>query len=401
MSASSPPSGYVLTINGGSSSLKFAVFSATPVPERRLSGKIERIGLADSTLTIDAGPGTERARRPVPVPDQSMAGALVILEISRRLHLEGIVAVGHRIVHGGPRFVAPRIVTPEVLDELRKISPLDPEHLPGEIELLEAFTDALPATPQVACFDTAFHRAMPRVARIVPIPRKYEALGVRRYGFHGLSYEYLLEELARVAGHEEARGRVILAHLGAGASLAAVRDGHCLDTSMGFTPTAGLVMGTRSGDLDPGLVRFLADAQGLSPESFHKMVNHESGLVGISETSPDIRDLLDRRDDDVRAAEAVDVFCYHVKKWIGAFAAVLGGLDSLVFSAGIGENSPEIRSRVCAGLGFLGLSLDTARNAENLPLISTDESRVTVRVIPTDEELVIARETIELATGGS
>lgn len=400
MSESAPPNEYVLTINGGSSSLKFAVYAATPSPERTISGAIERIGLAESTLTIDSGPDAPRERRPVSAPDQSAAGALVIDEVSRRVGLAAIKAVGHRVVHGGPRLVAPRIVTPEVLDELRKISPLDPEHLPGELALLETFAKALPATRQVACFDTAFHRAMPRVARILPIPRKYEALGVRRYGFHGLSYEYLLEELARVAGSGGAHGRVILAHLGSGASLAAVRDGRCIDTSMGFTPTAGLVMGTRSGDLDPGLVRFLAQSQGISPESFHHMVNRESGLVGISETSPDIRDLLERSDADIRAAEAVDVFCYHVKKWIGAFCAVLGGLDTLVFSAGIGEHSPVIRGRICAELEFLGVSLDAARNEANLPLISTDESRVKVRVIPTDEELVIARETIELATGG-
>ena len=217
--------------------------------------------------------------------------------------------------------------------------------------------------PQVACFDTGFHRTMPRPAQIVPIPRKFWGLGIRRYGFHGLSYAYLMEELARVAGPAEARGRVVLAHLGSGASLAAVREGRCLDTTMGFTPASGLVMGTRCGDLDPGLVAFLAHAEGMTPEQFHRMVNQESGLLGVSETSADLRDLARPRETDVRAAEAIDLFCYRVKSGIGALAAVLGGLDSLVFSGGIGENSPEVRRRACEGLEFLGIALDDGRNA--------------------------------------
>ena len=232
---------------------------------------------------------------------------------------------------------------------------------------------------------------MPRVAQIVPIPRRYEAAGVRRYGFHGLSYEYLMEELARVAGPEEARGRVILAHLGSGASLAAVQGGHSIDTTMGFTPASGLVMGTRTGDLDPGLVRFLSQTEGMTADRFDNLVNHESGLLGVSETSSDVRDLLARQSDDVRAAEAIELFCYRAKKWIGAFAAALGGLDTLVFSGGIGENAPEIRRRICAGLGFLGIALDEGRNASSALLISTDRGPVKVRVIRTDEELIIAR----------
>ena len=220
--------------------------------------------------------------------------------------------------------------------------------MPGEIELIEAFRNRDPDLPQVACFDTAFHHDMPRVAQIVPIPRRFEAAGVRRYGFHGLSYAYLMEELARVAGPEEARGRVILAHLGAGASLAAVQGGHSIDTTMGFTPASGLVMGTRTGDLDPGLVRFLSRAEGMTADQFDSLVNHESGLLGVSETSSDVRDLLARQNVDVRAAEAIELFCYQAKKWIGAFAAALGGLDTLVFAGGIGENArrdppPDLR----------------------------------------------------------
>jgi acetate kinase len=284
-----------------------------------------------------------------------------------------------------------------MLEELRKISPFDPDHLPGEIALIEAFERAFPGVPQVACFDTAFHCDLPAVARIVPIPRRYQALGVRRYGFHGLSYAYLVEELARVAGPEKARGRVVLAHLGSGASLAAVREGRCQDTSMSFTPAAGLVMGTRSGDLDPCLPWFLSVAEGMTPERFHHMVTQESGLLGVSETSADLRDLLARRSSDPRAAEAVAVFCYQAKKWIGGFAAALGGLDTLVFSAGIGENSPEVRHDICKGLDFLGIELDDSRNHVGAPLISTDSSPTEVRVIRTDEETMIAREAARLA----
>ena len=250
--------------------------------------------------------------------------------------------------------------------------------------------------PQVACFDTGFHRTMPRTAQIVPIPRKYWGLGIRRYGFHGLSYAYLMEELERIAGSAEARGRVVLAHLGSGASLAAVREGRCLDTTMGFTPASGLVMGTRSGDLDPSLNAFLAKAEGMTPQQFHRMVNQESGLLGVSETSADMRDLVARRETDLRAAEAFDVFCYRVKLGVGAMAAVLGGLDALVFSGGIGENSPEVRRRACEGLEFLGIALDDGRNRSGEPMISTDASPTRVRVIRTDEETVIARETIRL-----
>jgi acetate kinase len=274
---------------------------------------------------------------------------------------------------------------------LRRITPYDPEHLPLEIELMEAFRKRHPALPQVACFDTAFHRTMPRVASLLPIPRRYEAAGVRRYGFHGLSYEFLVEELTRLGDPAATKGRVILAHLGNGASVAAVRDGKSIDTSMGFTPTAGLVMGSRSGDLDPGLVSYMASTEQMSAKQFQNMVNHESGLLGVSETSSDMRDLLEHETQDIRAAEAVALFCYQAKKWIGAYAAALGGLDTLVFAGGIGENAPPVRARICEGLGFLGIELDETRNAATEAVISADAGRVTVRVIPTDEELMIAR----------
>jgi acetate kinase len=304
--------------------------------------------------------------------------------------VDALTAVGHRVVHGGPRYSQPERITPEMVEELRRLVPFDPDHLPEEILLTEAFHRRFPDLPQVACFDTAFHHDLPRVAQQLPIPRRYEAQGVRRYGFHGLSYAFLIGELARQAGAEVAHGKVILAHLGNGASLAAVRDGKPVDTSMGFTPTAGVPMSTRSGDLDPGLVWYLARTEKMSAKQFNAMVNFESGLLGVSETSSDMRDLLDREAHDVRAAEAVAIFCYQIKKWIGSFAAALGGLDTLVFAGGVGENAPTVRARICDGLGFLGIELDEKRNAANAGVISSETSRNCVRVIRTDEEWVIA-----------
>jgi acetate kinase len=300
------------------------------------------------------------------------------------------------VVHGGPKYSKPQRITAEMIEELRGLSPFDPEHLPEEILLTEAFHRRFPGLPQVACFDTDFHHDLPRVARLLPIPRRYEAQGVRRYGFHGLSYAFLMDELSRLAGPDAAQGRIILAHLGNGASLAAVRDGKPVDTSMSLTPAAGVPMSTRSGDLDPGLVWYLARTEKMNAKQFNEMVNFKSGLHGVSETSSDMRDLIDREMHDVRAAEAVAMFCYQVKKWIGAFAAVLGGLDTLVFAGGIGENSPVVRARICEGLGFLGIEIEEKRNAANDGLISASAGRVAVRVIRTDEELMIARSVIRL-----
>jgi acetate kinase len=292
---------------------------------------------------------------------------------------------------------APQRATSELLEELKRLGALDPEHIPQEIQLIEAFREKLPRLPQVLCFDTAFHRDMPRRSTLLPIPRRYDAAGIRRYGFHGLSYTYLMQELARLREPCAARGRVILAHLGSGASLAAVRDGHCIDTTMGFTPTGGLMMGTRSGDLDPGTLIYLADSESMDAAALRRMLNHESGLKGISESSADIRDLLKREAGDVRAAEAIDLFCYLARKAIASFAGALGGLDMLVFAGGIGENSPDIRARICADLAFLGIGLSAPRNARNADVISDDaDSAVRVRVIRTDEESVIAQLTAQV-----
>jgi acetate kinase len=310
--------------------------------------------------------------------------------IEERGGSDALTAVGHRVVHGGPKYSEPQRINVEMVEELHRLSPFDPEHLPEEILLTEAFHRRFPDLPQVACFDTGFHHDLPRAAQLLPIPRRYEAQGVRRYGFHGLSYAFLIGELARVAGTEAAQGRVILAHLGNGASLAAVRDGKSVDTSMSFTPTAGVPMSSRSGDLDPGLIWYLARTEKMSAKQFNEMVNFQSGLLGVSETSSDMRDLLDCETRDVRAAEAIALFCYQIKKWIGAFAAALGGLDTLVFAGGIGENAPTVRTRICDGLGFLGIELDQKRNVANAGVISSETSRIPVRVIRTDEEWVIA-----------
>jgi acetate kinase len=385
-----PANPRILTINGGSSSIKFAVFEAGDSIERVLEGAMEQIGQSEARLRVKGRNPAETFSRPVTAPDHTVAVGVLMDWIEARGESEGVTAAGHRVVHGGPKYSDPQRITREMIEELHRLGPFDPEHLPEEILLTAAFHRRFPDLPQVACFDTAFHHDLPRVARLLPIPRRYEAQGVRRYGFHGLSYAFLMEELARLAGTEAAAGRVILAHLGNGASLAAVRDGKPVDTSMGFTPASGVPMSTRSGDLDPGLLWYLARTDGLDAKRFNHMVNFQSGLLGVSETSSDMRVLLECETEDVRAAEAVALFCYQVKKWIGAFAAALDGLDTLVFSGGIGENAPAVRARSCAGLGFLGIELDQKRNAANEGVISTRASRVAVRVIHTDEERMIA-----------
>ncbi|MGB7978365.1 MAG: acetate/propionate family kinase [Chlamydiales bacterium] len=381
----------ILTINGGSSSIKFALFEAHDFLRRVLEGAIERIGWEDAVLQVKDLDRADNFSRAVKAPNHKEAVDVFMDWIEQRYPHDTLTAVGHRVVHGGLKYWKPEPITPKMIKELHGISSFDLEHMPEEIRLIEAFHHRFPNLTQVACFDTAFHHDLPRVAKILAIPRRFEARGVRKYGFHGLSYEFLMGELARVAGTRTARGRVILAHLGNGASLTAVRDGKSIDTSMSFTPTAGIPMGTRSGDLDPGLVLYLANTEGVDAQRFNEMVNFESGLLGVSETSSDMRELLSLEADDVRAAEAVALFCYQVKKWIGAFAAVLGGVDALVFSGGIGEKAPMIRARICDGLQFLGIELEEKRNESNEGVISSDNSPISVRVIPTDEEIMIAQ----------
>jgi acetate kinase len=381
----------VLTINGGSSSIKFALFDVDHMLQRIIAGSIERIGLPEATFVVKGSNKADNFTRSVTAANHTAAVGLLMDWIEERFRRGELTAVGHRVVHGGSKYSEPQRITTEMVEELHQLQPFDPEHLPEEILLTEAFHRRFPDLVQVACFDTAFHHDLPRVAQLLPIPRRYEAQGVRRYGFHGLSYAFLMEELARVAGPQAARGRVILAHLGNGASLAAVYQGKSVDTSMGLTPTGGVPMSTRSGDLDPGLVWYLTRTERITAKQFNEMVNFQSGLLGISETSSDMHDLLERETEDVRAAEAVALFCYQVKKWIGAFAAVLGGLDTLVFAGGIGENASVVRSRICDRLGFLGIELDEKRNMASAAVISTEASRVAVRVMHTDEEWMIAK----------
>jgi acetate kinase len=383
----------LLTINGGSSSLKLALFAPGAPLARIMRGGVDRMAAQDAELHLTGDDGTALRER---LAASDHAACIPPLAALLRKAALTVRAIGHRIVHGGMRFQAPERITPAVMDELRRSAEFAPQHVPAEMALIEACGTAFPDAAQVACFDTAFHAHLPPVAQLLPIPRRYAERGVRRYGFHGLSYEYLLQELQRSAGAAAARGRIILAHLGNGASMAAVRDGRCIDTTMAFTPAAGLVMGTRSGDLDPGLVAYLARADGFTPAQFDHMINAESGLLGLSETSADVRDLLARAGTDQRAAQALDVFCYQARKWIGALSAALGGLDTLVFAGGIGEHAPPIRARICAGLEHLGIALDATRNGENAAVISGAAGRVVVRVMATDEELTIARATAAL-----
>lgn len=385
---SSTPS--LLTINAGSSSIRFGIYRSDKPPRCLLSGLIEGIGSKRATLSI-ADPGHAAASSPLRVPAGGHGAAARFLFdwLETQPGYATVAAVGHRIVCGTLHTEAEPI-TAALRKEFRRQAPYNADHLPRQLALIEEVSRRRPDLPQVACFDTAFHRTMPPVAKLLPIPRRYAVKGVERFGFHGLSYAYLMEELRRI-DPAAAKGRVILAHLGSGASMAAVHHGKSVDTSMGFTPTSGLMMSTRPGDLDPGLVYYLARANHVTAAGFQRMVTEESGLLGVSGTSADLRELLAREAHDPHAEDAVALFCYQAKKWIGSFAAVLGGVETLVFAGGIGENAPLIRQRICAGLGFLGIELDTRRNSRHAPVISRAGSRVAVRIIHTDEDQMIAR----------
>ena len=380
----------ILCINGGSSSIKFAVYAFGPPMQRLLYGQIDRIGQAHARLTCRHVASQARESQDLATGEHALAVQALMDWLPQQPELAGLAGIGHRVVHG-MRHMEPEPVTPVLLDELRGIQMHDPDHLPGEIALIEALALRYPHLPQVACFDTAFHSHMPRVARMLPLPRYLEGRGLQRYGFHGLSYAYLMEELARLADPAAIRGRVVLAHLGSGASMAAVLDGVGIDTTMGFTPNSGLPMGTRSGDVEPGVLNYLQRVEQMSGSQIDDMLNHASGLRGVSETSADMRDLLALEATDTRAAEAVAMVCYQARKCVGAYAAALGGLDTLVFAGGVGEHAAPVRERICAGLGFLGIEIDATRNAAHEHVISTSTSRVTVRVIRTDEEQMIAR----------
>jgi len=380
----------VLTINGGSSSIKFALYEVDLRLNKLLSGEVENIGQKNAVLRFKTPADHQHHKIDIKSDNYESAANQLINWLEKQVDFELIKGIGHRVVQG-LEHTKPEKITDELLEELKKISAYDPEHLPEEIKMIAIFRKRYPELVQIACFDTSFHTTMPPVAKLVAIPRHFRAKGIKRYGFHGLSYAYLVEQLNLEEWNETLRDRVILAHLGSGASLAAVKGGKSIDTSMGFSPAAGIPMGTRTGDLDPGVAWYLMKSEALSPKQFNHLVNHESGLLGISETSADMRELLKIQENDKRAADAVELFCYQTQKWIGSFAAALHGLDTLVFSGGIGENSPEVRERICHGLEFLGIELDRKKNYNNEAVISADISTVPVRVIPTNEELMIAK----------
>jgi acetate kinase len=392
----------IVVLNAGSSSLKFSIYRRPERASWRLEtrGQIEGIGTAPRFAAKD-GDGkrlTERALDAAVVRDA--AAALDALASWLREHYSGarILGVGHRVVHGGPRFAAPTLVTPQVLEELRALIPLAPLHQPHNLAAIEAAIERLPGVPQVACFDTSFHRGQPPVAEVVPLPREIRGGGVQRYGFHGLSYEYIASVLPQIAP-DIGSGRVVVAHLGSGASMCALQNGKSIDSTLGFTALDGLCMGTRPGALDPGVVLYLFQNLGLSAKEVETMLYKKSGLLGISGISNDMRDLLDSREPS--AVLAVDYFVYRAVKEIGALTAVLGGIDAIVFTAGIGENSSEIRKRICEESAWLGIEFDEAANQARQLRISRPDSRVSAWVIPTNEELVIARHTGDLLGVGS
>ncbi len=375
----------IVAINAGSSSLKLTTFSADSLA-RRTSVTVDRIGTEYAQLTVISA--DRRASKPVAADHFQAAFEIGFEAAERSLTAMTLHAVGHRIVHGGSEHAKPARVTPALIEALRPLAALDPTHMPQAIALIAAVSARHPRVPQVACFDTTFHRTMPRVAQLYPVPRGAWDEGIRRYGFHGLSCEYIvgaLGELDSVAS----QARLLIAHLGNGASVTAVHHGVSVDTTMGFSPTGGLMMGTRSGDLDPGVLTYLVREQHYSAEQLDHFVTMHAGLLGVSALSADMQDVLAAG--STESAEAVDLYCYIARKHIGALAAALNGVDTLVFTGGIGEHAVTIRSSICEGLEYLGVRLSPEANAASRPVISATDSRVTVRVIATDEDYVIAR----------
>jgi acetate kinase len=387
----------VLTVNTGSSSVKLALFlsdQSGAASERTLELSVINIGQPSATLSIQRHSQAKQTHE-LETTDHEAAMSVLLEALMENMPSQQLAAIGHRLVHGGPRHSQPELITEKLLEDLQHLAIFDPEHTPAALKIISALTTRFPDIPQVACFDTAFFRDMPREAQIIPIPRKYETQGLRRYGFHGLSYTYLLSAFQEKAGDTAAHGRVIFAHLGSGASLAAVKNGRAVDTTMGFTPASGVPMSTRSGDLDPGVAGYLLK-HGMSPDEYNHMINAESGLLGVSELSADMLTLLQNEATNQKAAEAVNLFCYQVRKSIGALSATLGGLDSLVFSGGMGEQSVPIRARICEGLEFLGISIDETENTIHSFTISRAGSQTGVHVLPTDEALFMAREIVQV-----
>ena len=385
----------LLTINAGSSSIKFAFYLVNTENTRLSSGHIENIGDEHPSFHFSEEDTLEAISLPLKINTYPGAVDFLTEWLRDRPEMKTVKAIGHRIVYGLNR-EKPVIITDEILAELDHSTKYDPEHMPGALSLINGLRIKFPGTQQIACFDSSFHTSMPTVAKMLPLPRRYFEKGIRRFGFHGLSYTYLMEQMVKLDGNESAQGKIILLHLGNGASLAAVRFGKSQDTSMGFSPASGMLMSTRSGDIDPGLAWYLLQEDRMTPDEFSHLVNYESGLLGISGSTGNIEELMKTKNSDPRAEEAVEMFCYQVKKYIGAFASVLGGVETIVFSGGIGANSPAIRERICQGLQFLGVQLDFARNVSNEQIISDQSSTVKIRVMKTNEELMIARLTAGL-----
>jgi acetate kinase len=383
----------ILTINSGSSSIKFSLYEMGQSETLILSGVIERIGQKSTILKIKDAQGQTNLQDNLYLRNHKAAFETLFEWITKNSPVEKIDAVGHRIVHGGIEYSRPQDITPELVEKLNELVPLAPDHLPNEITGILAINKTYPGLTQVACFDTAFHRQLPLRAKMFALPRSLFREGIMRYGFHGLSYEYIMQELMTVAGEKVARGRVIIAHLGSGASIVAVKDGRSMDTSMGFTPTGGLMMGTRCGDLDPGILIYLLRKKRLSPGSLNEMLNMHSGLLGVSGRGSDMKFLLDNETKSADIAEAIYLFCYQAKKFLGALCTALGGVDNLIFTGGIGENSPVIRKRICDDMTFLNIHLDPIKNESNKAIISSDGVPTTIRVMRTNEELMIARHT--------
>ena len=376
----------ILVINVGSSTLKFALFRVAEGDDPLLRGVLEYSGPRGGEIRITDAEGREDSRRLSVSRDSATTGLVDYLKATSRF--DSIKSVGHRLVHGGPKLREPVRINKEIRALLEDVIPLAPDHLPTELAAIDEVARVAPSLTQVACFDTAFHANLPTVARLFGLPRSLAESGVVRYGFHGLSYEYVTDSLRQSGALPR---RTIIAHLGSGASVTAILDGVSVDTTMGMTPTGGVVMGTRSGDLDPGVALYLLRSRGFSPADLDEAVNHRGGLLGISGSSSDVRELLRAAARDSRADDAIGTFCYQVRKVIGGYAAALGGIDALVFTAGIGEHSPEIRARICTGCEFLGIEIDPKLNSENASTISTARSKVVVRTVKTNEEAMIAR----------
>jgi len=385
----------ILTINSGSSSIKFSLYAFDGGEQLILKGAIREIGKEEGYFTIRDRVGHTLLNVSKKIKDHKIATGEITRWLKDNGYADNIRAIGHRIVHGGDRYRRHCPVTSELITYLHSIAHLAPEHLPHEINTIEIMMEEFPDIMEVACFDTAFHESIPPVASTFALPYHLYEEGIRRFGFHGLSYEYVMETLREYDSHK-ANGRVIIAHLGHGASMSAVKDGRCIDTTMGFTPAGGIVMSTRTGDLDPGVLIYLLENKGIRADELNHLINHRSGVLGISGITDNMEELLIKENKDPRAKLAIEIFCYSVKKFIGAFSAIMGGLDTLIFTAGIGENSPRIRQYICEGLDFLGIHLDDIRNRSNEFIISMDSSPVHVMVIPTNEELMIARHTKRL-----